>query len=192
MVRQRRKDLHSTVKSDENLLIPEDEQWRLAKESGLLSKINGSSPKLSVEDDSEDLSLGDEILNVAFLLIPFSFLLLMMDILIHFQYGKDPPLWELGERMLTGVPILSVFIFYTGRYKQHRRMQMLLFALSVSAGCRMLFIINRKSWLVNMRQCPPLATMWIYAIVQLDLGPAVLSLVTVGGFIWWKGLRVLF
>src|SRR5258708_38811717 len=31
-------------------------------------------------------------------------------------------------------------------------MQILLFALAVLAGCRMLFIINRKSWLVNMRQ----------------------------------------
>ena len=33
-------------------------------------------------------------------------------------------------------------------------MQIVLFALSVLAGCRMLFIIDKKSWLINMRQVP--------------------------------------
>jgi hypothetical protein len=31
-------------------------------------------------------------------------------------------------------------------------MQIVLFALAVLAGCRMLFIIDKKSWLINMRQ----------------------------------------
>lgn len=37
-------------------------------------------------------------------------------------------------------------------------------------------------------QCPPLATIWVYTIVQLDLGPAVLGLLGVGAWTWWKGL----
>jgi hypothetical protein len=43
-----------------------------------------------------------------------------------------------------------------------------------------------------MRQCPPLATLWIYTIVQLELAPATLSLITVGCFVWWNGLRLSF
>jgi hypothetical protein len=39
-------------------------------------------------------------------------------------------------------------------------------------------------------QCPPLVTVWIYTILQLDLGPAVLSLCTVASFVWWKGLEI--
>ncbi|KAK2466147.1 hypothetical protein APHAL10511_001789 [Amanita phalloides] len=192
-MRQRGKhsDSSDAQHGQQKLVISEEEQWRLINESGLLKKINTDNQKLSVEQEPEVLP-GMEYFDAAFLIIPFSFLLLMMDILVHHQYGKEPPVWELGERTITRVPILSIFIFYTIRYKQHRRMQILLFVLAIFVGCRLLFIINHKSWLVNMRQCPPLATLWIYAVVQLELGPAVLSLLTVGGFVWVKGLRLSF
>ena len=39
-------------------------------------------------------------------------------------------------------------------------------------------------------QCPPLATAWVYAIVQLDLSPAVFSLGVVGVYVWWQGLSL--
>ena len=44
--------------------------------------------------------------------------------------------------------------------------------------------------LTVIRQTPPLATAWIYAIMQLNLTYAVLSLVTTYGFIWYKNLRL--
>lgn len=42
-----------------------------------------------------------------------------------------------------------------------------------------------------MLQCPPLATIWVYTIVQLELGPAVLSLGIVGIYVWLRGLRIM-
>jgi len=141
--------------------------------------------------DEETTPLADEIFNAVLLIVPFSFLLLMMEILIHFQYGKRPSLQALVDRMAPGIPILSIFIFYTTRYKAHRRTQMLLFALSTIVGSRMIYLLNVGSWLVNMRQCPALATAWVYAIVQLDLGPAVLSLITVGCYVWWRELHII-
>jgi len=69
-------------------------------------------------------------------------------------------------------------------------MQYFLFVLSCIVGSRLIYQYNRASWLVNMKQCPPLVTVWIYTILQLDLGPAVLSLCTVASFVWWKGLEI--
>jgi len=96
------------------------------------------------------------------------------------------------DRMIPGVPILSIFIFYTTRYKQRRRMQFFFFLLSILVGSRMIYIINHASWLTNLQQCPPLATIWIYTIVQLDLGPAVAALAMTAGFVWWEGLKLSF
>ena len=66
--------------------------------------------------------------------------------------------------------VISIFTFYSthhirilvselsadldtaARYKQHRRMQFLLFLLSSVAGPRMIYLINRGSWLVNIKQ----------------------------------------
>jgi len=116
----------------------------------------------------------------------------LMEIMIHYQYGQHPTLRALVDRMVPSVPILSLFVFYTTRYKEHRRTQLLLFALGSIVGSRMIFILNHADWTVNMRQCPPLATVWVYTIVQLDLGPAVLNLVAVGAFVWLKGLKLVF
>jgi len=141
--------------------------------------------------EEEDFSLCDEIFNAVMIIIPFSSLLLLMEILIHHQYGKTASFDIIMDRMLPGVPILSLFIFYTNRHKQDRRMQFLLFILSIAVGTRMIYNFNHASWLVNMRQCSPLGTIWIYTIIQLHLIPAFLNLAVVGAFVWWKDLKIL-
>jgi len=173
--------------------IPAEEQWRLINQSGVLqsSSIESIPAAISSRNMDEVTPLSDEIFNSVLLIIPFSSLLLLMEILIRHQYGKEASLDVIMDRMLPGVPILSIFIFYTTRYKQDRRMQLLLVAISVLVGSRMLWLLNNASWLVNMQQCPPLATVWIYTVVQLDLVAAVVSLLIVGGFVWWNRLKIL-
>ncbi|KAF8076299.1 hypothetical protein FPV67DRAFT_409432 [Lyophyllum atratum] len=167
--------------------IPQDEQWRLINESGILNKVDSVT---QFGDEEESMPLAEEIFNAVTIIIPISFMLLLMEILIHFQYGKHPTLNALVDRMLTGVPILSIIIFYTSRYKSYRPMQLFLFVLGVLSGSRMLYLLDRGSWLVNMRQCPPLATVWVYTIVQLDLLPAVFSLGVISMYVWWQGLSL--
>jgi hypothetical protein len=43
---------------------------------------------------------------------------------------------------------------------------------------------------VASRQAPPLSTLWILAITQLELGLAVGGLAAVFAFTWWKGLSI--
>lgn len=68
-------------------------------------------------------------------------------------------------------------------------MQFIFFVIANVVGPRMVYLLSRGSWLVNMKQCPPLATIWVYTIFQLDLGPAVLNLAFVVAYVWWKGLK---
>lgn len=171
--------------SDGTTDIPEDEQWRLINESGILNKANSAHDR-----EDESVPLAEEIFNAITIIIPISFLLLLMEILIHFQYGKHPTLHALVDRMLSGVPVLSIFIFYTTRYKSYRSMQLFLFVLGILSGSRMLYLLDRGSWVVNMQQCPPLATVWVYTIVQLDLLPAVVSLGVIGMYVWWQDLTL--
>ncbi|KAL0070844.1 hypothetical protein AAF712_002065 [Marasmius tenuissimus] len=82
--------------------IPEEEQWRLINDSGILNKIpRESKPKTLLE---EEAPLANEILDAMMYIIPLSSLLLILDILVHNQYGNYPPLMEFVERMATGVP----------------------------------------------------------------------------------------
>ncbi|KAL1760022.1 hypothetical protein FB107DRAFT_270418 [Schizophyllum commune] len=141
-------------------------------------------------DDNEPTPFAEEIFQTASLLIPFTFCLVLMDVLIHQQYGQEARLWDILDRLVSAVPILAVFIFYTTRHKSTRPAQAALFALSLFAGPRLLWVLAYKGYLVNIQQSPPLATAWIYAITQLDLGPAVVSLMITGAWARWKGLGV--
>ncbi|KAJ7638733.1 hypothetical protein FB45DRAFT_1023502 [Roridomyces roridus] len=162
--------------------IPQEEQWRLINESGVLKKVDSAPP--------EPTPPGEEIFNAILVIIPCTFLLILMQILIFQQYGQDPNLKVLLDKLITGVPILSIFVFYTTRHKQDSRMQRLLFFIGTAAGSRMLYLLKWGSYLVNMQQVPPLITLWVYIVVQLDLGLACLNLLMVGAFYWWKGLNL--
>ncbi|KAI0352693.1 hypothetical protein OH77DRAFT_1591825 [Trametes cingulata] len=178
--------------------IPEEEQWRIINETGILKQVPSStSAKKSgqAEEDEEDRDyeispLADEIFRALYLVIPMSFMLLLMEILVHYQYGRRPSYEALWDRMLPGVPIIAVFVFYTNRYKADKRMQAALFWLSCIAGMRMVWLLNRGNWLTVMKQSPPIATAWIYAIVQLNLGPAVLSLLAAWFYLWYNDFKL--
>jgi hypothetical protein len=60
------------------LELPEDEQWRLINETGVLNRL----PSTKDEDNEEDTPLAEEIFSAVTLIIPFSFLLLMMDMYV--------------------------------------------------------------------------------------------------------------
>lgn len=38
-----------------------------------------------------------------------------------------------------------------------------------------------------MRQAPGIGTLWVWSVVRLDLGWAVLGLLGVGVGVWWRG-----
>jgi len=177
----------SSQTGQEDIEISPEEQWRLINQTGILKQHIPHSSAADVEK-GDGQTLADEIFSAITLIIPFSFCLLLFEIMIHFQYGKKPTARELSAKIIPNLPILSAFIFYSSRYKFTRKGQMALFLLGCTVGSRLLWNLNKENWLVNMQQCAPLATVWVYTVVQLDLGPAVLSLFACYGFMKWKGL----
>jgi MoxR-like ATPase len=71
----------SASSESDHMEIPEEEQWRLINESGILKQaIPPQSPGPASERSGEErILLADEIFNTAILAVPFSFLLLMME-----------------------------------------------------------------------------------------------------------------
>ena len=98
------------------------------------------------------------------------------------------------------------------RYKNTRPVQSLLFFLALGCGGRLIWIINYSNWRrvmslvrdlfvtshsllmprrgAHVMQAPPLATIWVYTIVQMDLGPATFSLMLVAAWVYYKDLRI--
>lgn len=72
------------------------------------------------------------------------------------------------------------------RYQNPLR-QAIFFVASVSAGCYLIHISNRYSYLAVMKQAPPLGCIWVWSVIELDLPSAVLSLACAGLFLWQGG-----
>jgi hypothetical protein len=122
-----RETLHTTAmakkrkdKREPLVDISEDDQWRIIQESGVLNKIAPEKPKA---EDAEPLlsPFTEECFAALSLIIPFSFLLLMMEMyvlyhvfffvmfrifhsLVHYQYGRKPTYEAITDRMIPGVP----------------------------------------------------------------------------------------
>ena len=74
------------AKPDKPLIdITEDEQWRLINQSGILQNpalVQESRVESTVDVEEEEFSLCDEIFNAVMLIIPFSSLLLLMEMYV--------------------------------------------------------------------------------------------------------------
>ncbi|QRV91106.1 transmembrane protein [Ceratobasidium sp. AG-Ba] len=157
--------------------ISEEEQWRLINDTGVLQRVQDLK-----DEDADGVSpLADRLLDTAIFAIPLSFLYILLDILVQQQYSQQPTLHEEFRRVAANVPIIAILVHYTNKHKSLPVTQMMLFLAAILSGPRMIWLMNKGSWLVVSRQAPPLGTIWIYTIIQLNLAPAVASLVIVFG-----------
>jgi hypothetical protein len=107
--------------------------------------------------------------------------------------------------------VRPVDVTTANRHKPKRPVQMALLLVSLGAGTRLIWLVNRAPWYIIMRQVrpnspflfttahqlrhpqgPPLATTWIYTIAILDLLPAVVGLCVVVAWVWWTGMKLVF
>ncbi|WWD17110.1 hypothetical protein CI109_101547 [Kwoniella shandongensis] len=138
-------------------------------------------PGISLEEALDD-QREDEIFNTLILTIPFSFLYILLDILVHLQYSHRPG-WEvLTKHLMTAIP--------TNRHPNHFVTTSFLMAASIVSGCRLIWLVNKASWSLTTEQAPPMGTLWILTIVQLPLNRAVIALLAVGGWVWYSGMKI--
>ncbi|CDZ98001.1 hypothetical protein [Phaffia rhodozyma] len=210
-------DFNTSSKKSSQLEISHEEQLRLAREIGVVPSdvpvvhINGGTlleriPGRPIHEQNQggdgagdqdgngirEEALEGEIFKAITMIIPFSFLFLAMDIMIHQQYGEHPtPMDELG-RLTTAVPVISAVVYYSNKYAYERWAQLLLLVVSIVCGSRLMWIVNKAGWLVVIQQAPPISTIWVITICQLDLLFAVGGLGVVFAFKWWNGLNITF
>ncbi|KAK6909697.1 hypothetical protein L486_00656 [Kwoniella mangroviensis CBS 10435] len=135
------------------------------------------------EQEQQEEDGDDEIFNTLILVVPFTFLYLLLDILVHLQYNHRPDKSDLMKGCIVALP--------TNRHASHWITNSFLISASLISGCRLIYLVNTASWSVVTAEAPPMGTLWILTIVQLPLSRAVLALGLVGGWIWWKGMKLM-
>lgn len=71
------------------------------------------------------------------------------------------------------------------RFQNYAR-QAIFLAMGTVAGCYLIHITNKYSYIAVLKQAPPLGCLWVWSIIELNLGLAVVSL-ALSGFFFWQG-----
>lgn len=75
------------------------------------------------------------------------------------------------------------------RYQAPLR-QAIFFAISVVSGCYLIYVTNMKGYLATQQRAPPLGCLWIWAVMELELLWATLSLLVALGYIYLGGYNI--
>lgn len=68
--------------------------------------------------------------------------------------------------------------------------QTIFLAMSLVAGCYLIYISNEYSYIAVLKQAPPVGALWVWSVIELNLGLAVLSLAGSGLFFWRGGYSI--
>ncbi|EGG04099.1 uncharacterized protein MELLADRAFT_108727 [Melampsora larici-populina 98AG31] len=160
-----------------------------------IPKLTPESDESSTEEEEEEsdtLPLWvDRAFDTFLWTIPFCTIFICLDVAIHAQYGQEVSFNTELKRLVNVAPSLIVLIHFTLHSPKHLFTRFTLFGLSAIGGSYMVFVMNKYSYLLVMKQTPALGTLWIYSVVRMDLIDAVISLVIVAGWCWVKKLSLM-
>lgn len=149
-----------------------------------------------IRDESGNI-LDDEplgpISNAIFLTLSLSMVHFTLDVLVYQQYRQEIEWGPIFRR--TGSILLPLFVVIwllcsRTAMKVPLLRQVLFLGIAVAAGCYTIFVGNNYTYYAVMKQAPPLGTLWIWSVYEMELKWALVSVVVDVGYLLWKGYTV--
>lgn len=116
-----------------------------------------------------------------------------LDVLTFQQYRQEiewAPIWK---RTALVLPILWLLV-YVMRSPTARKVevvrQLFFLAVGVGAGCYTIYVGNVYDYYAVMKQAPPLGTLWVWSVIEMQLPYALVGVVSNLAFMYYKGYSV--
>ncbi|KAI9291156.1 hypothetical protein K502DRAFT_368675 [Neoconidiobolus thromboides FSU 785] len=154
--------------------IPEDEKWRLIKQSGILDKVKEKEEKVDFTKPPPDDFIFDSIIYS----IPFTTFYSIMELLIFKQYGEPFEILDLIKCFIRIFPALCFFIYVTNKHRGNRYVKMGLLLAGLACGVKLMTLMKGRPTLGEMKSSAGLSTLWAYTAFQLDFVPCLISVLT--------------
>eukprot|EP00842_Homolaphlyctis_polyrhiza_P005000 jgi/Hompol1/5500/HPOL_004478-RA len=168
--------------------LSQDEQWKIINETGVLHKVADTKNKNKSQRSSSSNSTNNEtaIADAVLMSIPMTLFHGILDYVVHYQYGflEQFNATHVLTRQLPLMPALVVFMYATTLIKHHLLAQLLFAAAAIGVGIWLIHQSTVVETFGAMLQTPGLATIWVYLVIQMDLVPALISLLV--AFIYYQ------
>jgi hypothetical protein len=113
-----------------------------------------------------------------------------LDVLVYNQYRQEIVWKDIFMKSGKVLPVLLVVVWLLHTetaMKLKTPRQLIFLATAIAAGCNMIYSGNREGYYAVMKRAPPIGTIWVWAVLELQLPYAVGSVVVVLGYLWWNG-----
>ncbi|KAG5965871.1 hypothetical protein E4U58_002668 [Claviceps cyperi] len=171
-----------------------------ATKSGTSPSDGGDSESDSGGNSNNDEPLlsprAERILDAALWTVTIAMVHFTLDVLVHNQYAREMEWSAMAVRTCRAWGVFLFLFYFLHPFTpnaplvpglpsrlQHPLRQALFFATSVVAGCSLIHITNTYGYLATMKQAPPLACLWLWAVVEVDLVWGCVSLLVAAGFL---------
>lgn len=155
-------------------------------EDGLARDEEGN-PLLQGPGDEPIGPVGDAI----FLAICLGMMHFTLDVLVYNQYSQETDWRAIFVRSGKMLPVLFVLIYalrsQTAKKLPDTVRQAFFFAVAVAAGCHMIYVGNTFDYFAVMKRAPPVGTLWVWSVIEMQLPWAVVSVVIDVGYLWLNG-----
>ncbi|KAI5840189.1 hypothetical protein DFP73DRAFT_529278 [Morchella snyderi] len=138
-------------------------------------------------DGDDDVVVFGAGMTAAMWTVPLAMLLFVFDVLVHQQYVQEVDVPAILWRVVKAVPAMFILLYVFHPRRHWASVQLFFFVVSVAAGCWVIHAVNKYGYYKVMKRAPPVGTLWIWAAVEMTLGPVVLSSLVVAGYTWWMG-----
>lgn len=158
------------------------------------------------EDDDEEEGIppgAERILETLLYTVSLTMLHLTLDVLVQQQYAIEIEWFKIIQRDLQALMVFTALVYalhphaaattvvpgLPQRFQNHAR-QAIFLAMGTAAGCYLIHITNKYSYIAVLKQAPALGCLWVWSIIELNLGLAVASLAASGFFFWQGGYTI--
>jgi hypothetical protein len=167
------------------------------------SSKSGTEPRIIElnrdEDDEDEEDEEDEMPAEAGLESPFATALLYtislcavhttLDVIVLTQYAQEMSAASIAGRLARLAPALLLVVYFLHHplvAAWPRVRQVFFLGAAIAAGCWLMYAGNEYGYYQVMKRAPPLGTLWVWSVVEMDLLLILAHLAVVGGYTWWN------
>lgn len=114
-----------------------------------------------------------------------------LDVLVYNQYRQDIVWKEIWTRTGVVVPILFFLVYVLHPTPAKRWVavgkQVFFLVTSIVAGSYLIKSGNKHGYYAVMKRAPPLGTLWVWSVIEMQLPYALVGLLAVGAYTWYYG-----
>lgn len=115
-----------------------------------------------------------------------------LDVLTFNQYRQEVEWRPIVNRTALVLPILWLLVYAmrsaTARKVEAAR-QLFFLAVGIGSGCYTIHMGNMYDYYAVMKQAPPLGTLWVWSVIEMQLPYALVGVATNLGFMYLKGYK---